>query len=144
MRDLRAEIMAINGADHIDKMLRGVDRYGKPRAPLARSTMEKIRHGKRGPGPSLIPNVWTSRYLTTFAQRWVWREGRSELSSRFDGFVSKGGFPIPMAHEMGVPRRSLPRRAIMGITPMGWARVTRAFDAFAERVFGPEVGVGGL
>ena len=144
MRDLRADLMSINGNDHIDKMLRGVDRYGKPRAPLAKSTLEKIRRGKRGPGPSLIPNVWTSRYLTTFAQKWVWREGRSELSSRFDGFVSKRGFPIPLAHEAGVPRRGLPRRAVMGLTPRGWAEATRRFDVFAAKVFGEEVGVGGL
>lgn len=144
MRDLRADIMSINGNDHIDKMIRGVDRYGKPRAPLAASTVEKIRRGKRGTGPSLIPGVFTSRYLTKFSQRWTWREGRSELSSRLDGFLSKAGFPIPLAHEAGVPRRNLPRRAVMGITPRGWAEVNRRFDAFAAKVFDEEVGVGGL
>lgn len=135
MRDLRADVMSINGNDHIDKMLRGVDRYGRPRAPLAQSTRDKIAKGKRGPGPSLIPNVFTSRYLTTFSQRWVWREGRSELSSRFDGFVSKRGFPIPMAHEAGVPRRNLPRRAVMGITPKGWSEVNKRMTVFADKVF---------
>lgn len=135
MRALRADLMSINGNDHVDKMIQGIDRYGRTREPLAPSTMLKIMKGKRGTGPSLIPNRFGSRYLTTFAQRWVTRQGRSELSSRFDGFVSPKGFPIPMAHEAGVPSRNLPRRAVMGLTPKGWAEVRRRFSEFAGKVF---------
>ena len=139
MRDLRADLMTINGVGYLNMMLDNKDRYGRDRAALAPSTLEKIRRGKRGRGPSLIPNVFTSRYLTSYKQRWTVRGGRSELLSYYDGFVSKKGFPIPLAHEAGVESRNLPRRAVMGRTPKTWVEIGRRLDAFAAKVFNEPV-----
>jgi hypothetical protein len=139
MRDLRADLMTISGVGYLNMMLDNKDRYGRVRAPLAKSTEDKIRRGKRGRGPSLIPSVFTSRYLILYKQRWVVREGRSELLAYYDGFVSPRGFPIPLAHEAGVPRRNLPKRAVMGRTPRTWVEIRGRFDAFAAKVFNQEM-----
>lgn len=129
---LRDDLKVIVQTDHVDKMLRGVDRYGKPRAPLAAST---LRNKRRGPGPSLVPNFLASRYITTARATWNTAGGRSTLRLWFEGFVSPKGFPIPQAHEKGARSRNLPARPVMGITPSGWAKINRRFNEFSQSVF---------
>jgi hypothetical protein len=53
---------------------------------------------------------------------------------RFLNFVSPRGFPIPLAHEHGVPRRNLPARPVMGITPEGLKEIGRRLNLFANEV----------
>ena len=128
----RQDMLFEVGVDHLNKMLDGVDRYGRPRAPLAASTRRKIAKGKRGAGPSLVPMRTGSRYLTKIKFLWVLSREIWRLEVWFDGFVSKKGFPIPLAHEKGVPSRNLPKRAVMGITPKGWIKVREVFFRFVE------------
>ena len=64
---IRRDIRKIAVSDHTDMLLRGVDRYGVMRAPLAEST---LANKKRGPGPSLIPRGMMSRFITHFEAVW--------------------------------------------------------------------------
>lgn len=128
---VRGDIARITRADHERKMLTGIDRYGRTRAPLSPRT---LANPKRGPGPSLIPNLRNSRYLTTYVQLWEVVKGRSILTMRFLNFVSSRGFPIPLAHEHGVPRKRLPARPVMGITPEGLREIGRRLNLFANEV----------
>ena len=123
--EARRDILAIVKEDHVQKMLTGITRYGSPRAPLSPRT---LANRKRGPGPSLVPRLRQSRYITTFLATWAWEGmtgafmgGRSVLSMSFLGFTSPRGFPIPMAHELGARRGkwTLPPRPVMGVTPVG-------------------------
>lgn len=128
---VRGDIARIVRADHERKMLTDITRYGGYRAPLSPRT---LANPKRGPGPSLIPRNRASRYITTFTMIWETQEGRSILSMSFRGFVSKSGFPIPLAHEHGVPRKRLPARPVMGITPDGMREIGVRFAQFATEV----------
>jgi hypothetical protein len=128
---VRGDIARIVRADHERKMLTNITKYGQTRAPLSPRT---LANPKRGPGPSLIPNLRNSRYLTTYMQQWDVMEGRSVLRMWFQNFVSRSGFPIPLAHEHGVPRKRLPSRPVMGITPEGLREIGRRLNLFANEV----------
>lgn len=129
--DVRGDIYRIVRNDHERKMLTNITRYGQARAPLSPRTLSSP---KRGPGPSLVPNLRNSRYLTTYVQIWETVEGRSILTMRFLNFVSKRGFPIPLAHEHGVARRNLPARPVMGITPEGLRELDARLQKFYTEV----------
>ena len=135
---VRGDIAKIVRDDHERKMLMGIDRYGRDRAPLSPRT---LANPKRGPGPSLIPSLRMSRYLTTFTMLWTYDQAggvanRMILSISFRGFVSPGGFPIPLAHEHGAKRGNwvLPARPVMGITPEGVRLISERFARFATEV----------
>lgn len=131
---VKGDIRAIVEQDHRDKMLRGVTRYGTPRAPLAPSTLA-ARARKGLTGPSLVPRGLQSRYITTFRTAWESdNTGYRVLVARFVGFTSPSGFPIPVAHERGAGagRWSLPARPVMGITPAGWAQVVARHARFVR------------
>jgi|SRR5271165_3909922 len=128
---VRGDISRIVRYDHERKMLTNITRYGQARAPLSPRT---LANPKRGPGPSLIPNLRNSRYLTTYVQLWETVEGRSVLTMRFLNFVSKRGFPIPLAHEHGVARKNLPARPVMGITPEGLRELDVRLQKFYTEV----------
>jgi hypothetical protein len=128
---VRGDIARIVRNDHERKMLTNITRYGQTRAALSPRT---LANPKRGPGPSLIPNLRNSRYLTTYVQIWETVEGRSVLTMSFRNFVSKDGFPIPLAHEHGVERRNLPARPVMGITPEGLRELDTRLQKFYTEV----------
>jgi hypothetical protein len=124
----KGDLFKIIQADHVDKMTRGVDRYGKPRAPLAASTLANKR---RGPGPSLIPRGSRSRFITNFVLAWeeIGGTGVSVLVGKFVNIVNKKGQSFAQYHLTGATRRGtkwvLPKRDVSGITPKGWAAVER-------------------
>jgi hypothetical protein len=130
---VRGDISRIVRADHERKMLTNIDRYGRERAPLSPKTLANKR---RGHGPSLIPRFTMSRYLSTFVLLWETVSGRSVLSMSFRNFVSRDGFPIPLAHEHGARRGNwrLPARPVMGITPSGINLIDSRFAQFATEV----------
>lgn len=128
---LRGDIRQIVVSDHERKMLMNITWRSQPRAPLSPRT---LADKKRGPGPSLIPRFRMSRYITTFMAEWLVQGGRSVLTMSFRGFVSKRGFPIPMAHENGVPRHNLPARPVMGIALAGMKEINDRFEQFATEV----------
>lgn len=112
--------------DHLDKMLRGVDRYGRPRADLAASTLKSKR---RGPGPSLIPRGARSRFITNFQLFWETANGLDVLVGKFIDIVNKKGQSFAQYHLTGAKKKGtkwvLPRRDVSGITPKGWAAIER-------------------
>lgn len=127
---VKGDIRTIVEDDHVDKMLRGVDRYGKPRTPLAPSTLANRR---RGGGPSLVPRGTQSRYITQFRTDWVSAADATRvLRMYFQDFTSPKGFPIPIAHEYGTAR--IPARPIGGVTPKGWSQITTRCSQYAAEV----------
>lgn len=135
----RRDIRQIVVDDHTDMLLRGVDRYGKPRAKLAESTLKKKG---RGPGPSLIPRGMASRFIANFEAAWVTASGVLQLVCRYRDIVSKQGRSFVQYHMTGCdpgsnPRRpnwSLPRRDTGGITPRGWAGVKARFARLKDDI----------
>ena len=91
---------------------RNVDRYGRPRAKLARSTLmrEPIR------GPSLIPRgVTRSAIFRKWSAAITVRGGRARLSAGWDNL------PWIRYHLDGTDK--IPRRDVGGITPRGWRAI---------------------
>lgn len=125
----RKDLADIVHFDHERKMLTNITRYGDSREPLSPRT---LMNRKRGPGPSLVPWNVKSRYITTFGTEWKTDQGRDVLSMSFRGFVSKTGFPIPLAHEHGARRGNwrLPARPVMGVTPQGSRQAETRFHQF--------------
>jgi hypothetical protein len=122
--DLRKTVVE----DHYHMLLEGKDRYGQPRAPLAAST---LANKKRGPGPSLIPNYYRSRFIRNFEAEWLpGSGGRMVLAARYRNVLSKQGKPFVQYHMTGTKR--MPRRDTGGITPKGWARVKQLFALLPE------------
>jgi hypothetical protein len=131
----RADILDIVKTDHTDKMLRGVDRYGQPRAPLAASTIKK---GRRGNGPSLIPRGRQSRFIRNFKAEWEQHGGDYVLFARFTGMVGKNGVPWSVYHLTGASKPGtnwvLPRRDVSGITPRGWSQIKERQQTLAQNI----------
>lgn len=130
-RSVRDDIKKIAWLDNERKMLSGITRYGSLRAPLAPST---LKNKKRGPGPSLVPRGRQSRYITQYLAEWTQDGSRYIMTASYRWFVSKTGFPIPLAHEHGVPRRNLPARPVMGITPQGMAEIAARLSRLASQI----------
>jgi hypothetical protein len=125
----RKDLHGIVATDHTEMLLRDVDRYGQDRAPLAAST---LADRKRGPGPSLIPRLERSRFLTNWEAIWKTVGGIPQLVGRYFDILSKQGKPFVQYHMTGGPR--LPRRDTGGITPRGWAAVKRRFARLPDEI----------
>lgn len=127
----KEDFRLIVAEDHYHMMLRNVDRYGQPRAPLAART---LANKKRGPGPSLIPSFWQSRFIFNVQIRWVDEGGEQYLVKRFVDIVNKQGQPFAMYHFTGARKRGtnwvLPRRDVGGVTPAGFAQLKMRFQKF--------------
>lgn len=128
---VRDDIRKIVWLDNERKMLSGITRYGQMRAPLAEST---LKNKKRGPGPSLVPRGRMSRYITQFVAEWTRDGAKFILTAHYRWFVSKSGFPIPLAHERGVPKHNLPARPVMGITPEGMREIAARLKRLADHI----------
>lgn len=128
-REMESDLQVIVQLDHEEMLLRSVDRYGVPRAPLAEST---LANKKRGPGPSLIPRFLASRFATHV--KILWREslGRRMLVKDFGDILSSEGQPFAEYHLNGAPR--LPRRDVGGVTPKGMRWISDRFQEFAKDV----------
>lgn len=126
----RGDVNRIITEDHTDKMLRGVDGRGRPRAPLAASTLANPR---RGGGPSLVPRNQLSRFITGFRTAWTTSNGGQVLRAWFEGM------PWAIYHLTGCPKGSnpkrpnwsLPKRDVSGITPKGWQNLGVRLAALA-------------
>jgi hypothetical protein len=125
----RADIRQIVVEDHADMLVRGVDRYGVPRAPLAESTLKNRR---RGPGPSLIPRGLASRFATHFEAVWLTVAGALQLACRYRDILSKQGKTFVQYHMTGT--RYMPRRDTGGVTPKGWAALKARFARLPEDI----------
>src|SRR5262245_43657337 len=123
---LKGKIRRIIIDDNIDKLMnRSVDRYGKPCAKLAKST---LADPKRGPGPALVPNFMHSRFISRFRAEWQ--------PARFFGVAVLDmkwiGMPWAKYHITGT--RRMPRRDPSGITPKGWSQIRYVFHEWTKDV----------
>lgn len=119
----RGDMVKIVRDDFKDMLMRNVDRYGKPRAAPARSTMEKKR---RGGGASLIPQgVSRSKIFTHWDCSVSVVAGRTVLKAGWSGL------PWIRAHLDGASKPGtkwrLPRRDVGGMTPKGWRKLHDRF-----------------
>ena len=139
----KEDFRLIVAEDHYHMMLRGVDRYGKPRAPLAEST---LKNKKRGDGPSLIPKWWASRFAWNIQIRWIEEGGLQYLVKRFVDIVNKKGQPFAMYHMTGARKPGtnwvLPRRDVGGVTPAGFYQLKLRFQEFVYNMAVYESGRG--
>lgn len=141
----KGDIRQIALDDNVEKLLgrgllEGVDRYGKPLAPLAPATYKKK---SRGFGPALVPRGLQSRFITHLKA--VWMDigiGFTVLVLRYEDIVDKKGRSFahyhlsgaPMGSKKSQPNWSLPKRDVGGITPQGWAKINVRFKQFAGDV----------
>ena len=97
---IRKDLRRIAIDDHTDMMLRGVDRYGVPRAPLAAST---LANKKRDGGPSLIPRGMLSRFITNFEAVWMDDPGQGVmfLVCRYVDILSKPSLGLRKIFKFG-------------------------------------------
>ena len=122
-------------ADNADKILHsgpmaGIDRFGRPLAPLGSWASKPGVMDRRGHGPVLAPHGMSSRVIRTFVAE-VQRFGRQLiLAAGWNGFVSRSGFSIMQAHIMG--GRRLPMRDVSGLSPQGM----RKLDELVGRLIG--------
>lgn len=139
---VKGDIRKIVLDDNVDKLLgrgllEGVDRYGKPLAPMAKSTYQ---NPKRGFGPVLCPHGLQSRFIKNFEAVWNWSAQGSELICRYKDMLSKDGKPFAQYHLMGAKKPGtkwvLPKRDVGGITPKGWAKINARFKQFCDDVMG--------
>jgi hypothetical protein len=141
---VKGDIRKIALDDNVEKLLgrgllEGVDRYGKPLAPLAKSTYQ---NPKRGFGPALAPRGLASRFITNLKAEWVDAGGFAMLVLKYVGIVNKKGQSFAQYHLTGCPKGSkksqpnwsLPKRDVGGITPAGWARIRTRFKQFASDI----------
>jgi hypothetical protein len=128
---LRGDLQTVVKDDHTDMMLRNVDRYGKTRADLAESTLNR----RKGTGPSLIPRGALSRFVANCEVLWQAEGGVKVLVKRFRDVVDRKGRPFAQYHLTGASKPGtrwvLPRRDVGGVTPKGWARVQARWKQFA-------------
>jgi hypothetical protein len=131
---VKGDIRQIVISDNTEKLLgrgnlEGVDRHGRPLAPMAPSTYQNPR---RGLGPVLAPRGLLSRAITAF--RATWQGGLLVM-----GWV---GIPWIAYHLTGCPKGSnarrpnwsLPQRDIAGTTPQGFARIKARHSQYAQDV----------
>lgn len=132
---MQTDLATIVKDDHSDMLMRGVDRYGKPRAKLAEST---LKNPKRGPGPSLVPRGPASRFATNCEVVWMTFSGVPQLVKRFRDILDKKGRPFAQYHLEGATKPGtkwvLPRRDVGGLSPRGWGRLRERWQKFAADV----------
>jgi hypothetical protein len=139
MDRLRYGINKIAKEDNTEKVLghglAGVDRFGRPLAPLG-----KWAHGaafrRRGNGPVLAPHGLESRIITHFKYAWNWVNGQYEFVAGWKDlpwmrYHIEGRAKGSKASQ---PNWSLPRRDVGGISPRGWVQVRALFNRFAKNL----------
>ncbi len=135
--DLRKIVIEDNTEKLLGRgLLEGVDRYGKPLAPLAKSTYQ---NPKRGFGPALAPRGLRSRFITNFYAKWADSgQGVTTLVCGWAGIVNKKGQSFVQYHLTGAKKRGtnwvLPKRDVGGISPAGFAKINARFKQFARDV----------
>lgn len=108
-------------------ILASQDRFGRPLAPLAPST---LRNKKRGPDPRpLIPHGMASRFIQNV--EWAFRDGVSRLVGVFN-FTTKDGRNFAQYHILGGP--NLPQRDIGGLDPRTRRETTDRFARFRDEL----------
>jgi hypothetical protein len=127
--------------DNTDKIYRlstsmaGVDRFGRPLAPPAESTVKAyVRKGQVR--QVLAPHGLSSRVIVNFFVAWQF------LGSQWRAVIGWKGIPWLIYHLQGCakgsnPRRPnwwLPKRDIGGISPKGMARIREVFQAAMRTV----------
>lgn len=137
---VKGDIRKIVVSDNTEKLLgrgllEGVDRYGRPLAPMAEST---FRNKRRGFGPVLVPRGLNSRFITHFRADWKDAGGFTTLVMGWVGVVNKKGQSFIQYHLTGARKAGtkwvLPKRDVGGITPQGWAKIQARFRQFAGDV----------
>ena len=138
---VKGDIRKIVIEDNTEKLLgrgnlEGVDRYGKPLAPMAKSTYQ---NPKRGFGPVLAPRGLASRFITNFFARWEDSgQGFTTLVSGWSGIVNRKGQGFVQFHLTGAKKAGtnwvLPRRDVGGISPAGFSKINARFKKFASDV----------
>lgn len=138
---LRTEIKKRIVADNEDKLYRnssemaGVDRFGKPLAKPAKSTVKNYeRHGLVR--QVLAPHGLASRAITKFFVSWEFAGGA------WRAVVGWKDIPWLIYHLQGCakgsnpkrPNWSLPKRDIGGISPKGWVSLRAEFARFARNL----------
>lgn len=128
LRGRGAQIAAEGIADAIESgnrrdRLAGVDRYGRPLAPL-----KHPRTGRNAgaTGPPLAPHGSQSRSISAFRAEARRRGGNWQIVA---GWV---GAPWLAFHAIGAGR--LPRRDLFGISPKTHAAIKQTIDAFVQKV----------
>jgi hypothetical protein len=131
---VRKDFARIVEEDHLEMIDRNVDRYGRPRAALAESTLKNKR---RGPGPSLAPRGRLSRFAANVETVWQTSQGVAVLVKRFRDVLDRKGRPFAQYHLDGATKPGtawvLPRRDVGGVTPRGWARLRERFLQFVQK-----------
>jgi hypothetical protein len=138
---LRTEIKRAVVADNEDKLYRsasgmaGVDRYGRPLAKPAKSTVEGW--SRKGLIKQILaPHGLSSRTITHFFVDWKLNGDTWQMVSGWRGikwlsFHLQGAPPGSKSRQ---PNWSLPQRDIGGVTPAGFVQVRAAFRRYAEAV----------
>ena len=139
LRRAREDFRLIVAEDHYHMMLNGIDYHGNPRAPLAAST---LANPNRGPGPSLIPDFWRSRFAYNVRIGWEQRSrGGWVLVKRFVDIMSKpsknrGAQPFAQYHLEGASKPGtawmLPQRDVRGVTRAGFKALSLRLHKFAK------------
>lgn len=122
----RIEIRNAVERDNEDKLFRQVDRYGKPLAKLAKSTLKRRKPGQRP--DALIPHGYASRVIQNLSTEW---EG-DELVVRWTG-IHWILYHLTGAKKPGT-KWVLPRRDISGITPKGWAEIRKIWKYWIGQI----------
>lgn len=112
----RDDVGEIVKAGNREGLLAGTDRYGRPFAPLAESTLKR----RRGSGPPLVPRHGQSRPIRNFVVRFVPTSQGWTMIAGWTG-MSAGGKPWMQYHITG--GRNLPRRDPSGIRPRDWNKI---------------------
>jgi hypothetical protein len=114
----------------------GVDRFGRPLAPPAPSTLKGWAR-KGLVRQVLAPHGLSSRTIRNFRVRWIYGSVRWSLVAGWEGmdwlrYHLQGA---PRGSKGGQPRWSLPRRDIGGITPAGWTAIRAILYKFNDDLF---------
>jgi hypothetical protein len=129
MDRLRYGINKIVKEDNTEKVLghglAGVDRFGRPLAPLGKWAYGAAFR-RRGNGPVLAPHGLESRIITHFRYAWNW------VGDHYEFVAGWKDLPWMRYHIEGGPH--LPRRDEGGISPKGRAKVWALFARFAKNL----------
>jgi hypothetical protein len=134
--DFFAQVPAVLKRGNADDRQAGIDRFGKPLAPLAASTLKKRSRGGLlggGSGPPLAPRGWGSRVVTNFVVTSYSTLGRRVFECGWTGMLTKKGRPWLPYHILG--KGFNPVRNIAGASPTPWAKLKKLFEDWKAGLF---------